>query len=303
MKTAPLVCLLLLLISSVPYAQAQVNIAPGSEFTLTQNPANGGSATDNGNILFTLVSNFSTSAKTIKAEVSGGLSIGTGEARSQIFYEFDVGESPGTTNNTVGAWISYSVDWQGFQLILSTLGSNASVNVDLILRDMTEGRNLHVEPIHALDLKTHSYKIITAGFDHNDSGTKVNTFPAVLKRGHTYRLTLRLSSTLFVIIPSASLSICDYMDGLAGGGDGGVQLNSLYVKAGLDEKEILQRLDSFQNHRHIYLTGIGAGHNNTQAASSTPMVERVPEGSSAPRAQDTGVEPGSNQDLIEKPQP
>jgi hypothetical protein len=156
-------------------------------------------------------------------------------------------------------------------LILSTLGTNASVDVDLILRDMTTSQNLHVEPIHSLDLKTHSYKIITAGFDHNDSGAKVDTFPAILRRGHTYRLTLRLITTLFVIAPSGTQSICDYLGGFTGGQDGAVELNSLFVKVGLDEKEVLEQLNNFADHRHIYLTGKGVGHNNVEAESSSPV--------------------------------
>ncbi len=261
----------MILISCASTAAGQLSIAPGSEYTLTQDAATGGSAGDNGNITFTRNSEFSLTAKTIKAEVSGGLSIGTGSANAQIYYDFQVPASPGTSGNSVGAWVSYSTAWQGVQMILATLLSNASVDVDLMLRDMTEGRNLRIEPIHALDLKTHTYKFITAGLNFDDSGSKGSTFPAVLKRGNSYRVTLRMSCTLMVISTSPTASICDYMDaGGGGGGSGRVQLNSLYVKVGLDEREVLQKLAESQNHRHIYLTGHGVGHNNTQALSSTP---------------------------------
>jgi hypothetical protein len=60
------------------------------------------------------------------------------------------------------------------------------------------------------------------------------------------------------------------MDGFEGGGNGRVQLSNLYVKVGIDEKEVLEKLGGFEDHRHIYLTGHGVGHNNTQALSSTP---------------------------------
>lgn len=276
MKFTRYLCLLLSLCAAVNCTSAQVTIAPGFERTLTQSAADGGSAGDNGNVSFILNSAYSTTAKTIKAEASGGLSVGTGAANSQIFYEFDVGSTPETEGHTVGAWVSYSVDWRGFQLILSTLGTNASVVVELVLRDLTEGRNLRVEPIHSLDLKTHSYKIITAGFDFNDSASKADTFAAVLKRGHSYRVTLRMSSTLMVIAPTSTQSTCDYMDGLTGGGTGRVELNSLFVKIGLDERDVLQKLEAFQNHRHIYLTGVGIGHNNTEAASSPPIFDKSP---------------------------
>lgn len=272
----------LLLISCASTAAAQVLIAPGSEYTLTQDAATGGSAGDNGNVSFMRNSDFSLAAKTIKAEVSGGLSLGTGAANAQIYYDFQVPASPGTTGNSVGAWVSYSTVWQGLQVILATLVSNASVDVDLVLRDMTEGRNLRIEPIHSLDLKTYTHKFITAGFNFDDSGSKGSTFPAVLKRGNSYRLTLRMSCTLMVISTSPVVSICDYMDaGGGGGGNGRVQLNSLYVKVGLDEREVLEKLGGFQNHRHIYRTGRGEGHNNTEAASSTPISGPKPLSSSS----------------------
>ncbi len=56
-----------------------------------------------------------------------------------------------------------------------------------------------------------------------------------------------------VISPSGLPSTCDYMDGLNGGGTGRVDLNTLFVKVGLDEKEVLQKLNGLFNHRHIYL--------------------------------------------------
>lgn len=304
MKTKLLVCATICFVSAAVGAEGQVVLAPASDYTLSQNNADGGSAGDNGNVSFLLLSSFSRSSKTIKAEASGGLSIGTGVATSQIFYEFEVDSTPSTAGNTVGTWINYSVEWDGFQLILSTLGTNASVVVELVLRDITDGFNMHVEPIHALDLKTHSYKIITAGFDFNDSGLKRSTIPAVLKRGHTYRLTLRMSSTLMVIAPSGTQSTCDYMDGFTGGGNGGVRLNSLFVKLGVDEKELLRKLEGFENHRHIYLTGRGVGHNNTEAQSSPPILEdKEPVIMQTPPIIVMDGAPVSRREILPKPKP
>jgi hypothetical protein len=304
MKTVGLVCLLLLLFSFADRVRGQVTINPGFERTLTQSDADGGSATNNGNVSFFLLSDYNVATRRIRAETSGGLSVGTGESRSQIFYEFEVGDSPGTTNRTVGAWISYSVDWQGFQLILSTLGTNASVNVDLVLRDVTASQNIHVEPIHSLDLKTYSYEFIDVGFDFNDSGLKVGTFSAVLRRGHTYRLTLRLAATLFVILPSGTQSLCDYLGAFTGGDNGRVELNSLFVKVGLDEKEVLEKLNNFENHRHIYLTGRGIGHNNVEAESSPPIPpDPKLSGVSGPPLVVTGVPKDSRPKQFESPKP
>jgi hypothetical protein len=271
-----------LFISCVATAFAQVVIAPGFEYTLTQDNATGGTAGNNGNPSFALESTYGEVSRTVKAQVSGGISIGVGEAHSTIYYDFDVPATPATNGNTVGAWVSYSTSWRGYQLILATLGSNASVLVDLTLRDLTETRNLRTEAIHDLDLKSYEYEFITAGFNLNDSDSKSDTFAAVLKRGHSYRLILRLSATVMITSPGGIPSVCDYMDGLAGGGSGRVELNSLFVKVGIDEKELMQKVEGIQNHRHVYMTGRGEGHNNTEALSSTPINEKSTVMTSAP---------------------
>ncbi|MEP7149763.1 MAG: hypothetical protein ABI857_12865 [Acidobacteriota bacterium] len=269
-----------------------VSIPPGGTVTLTNMPANGGVLGSNGNITFSLLSLYDLDAKRIRALSRGfGASIGTGTASSQIFYDFEVGSTPETVGHTVGAWINYLALWEGSQTILAVGVSNSSVDVDLVLRDLTEARNLHFEPIHELDLKTFRVKYVLAGIDFDDSASKVSTFPAVLKRGHTYRLTLRMSTSVFLLAPLASGSIVEsnYFGN-------GVRLSLLNVKVGLDEREVLNRLDSFLNHRHIYLTGRGEGHNNTEAASSLPVAEKKQSDESGPPVMD---EPKSDPD--EKP--
>ena len=47
------------------------------------------------------------------------------------------------------------------------------------------------------------------------------------------------------------------------------------MKAGIDEKEVLQTLEQFTNHTHTYLTGRGEGHNNTEAETSKPILVDV----------------------------
>ena len=301
MKNTPFACLLLLaLVSSI--SAGGVTINPGSDSTLSNSSADGGASGDNGNAGFNLASDFSRSSKWIKAQSqsAGVLSAGTGWANSQIYYDFAVGSSPEKASNSVGAWVSYSINWRGYQVILGSAGTNATVVVELELRDMTAGTDVAVETIHKLDLNTHSFsEIFYLGSDFNDSGSKVGTIAAVLKCGHSYRLTLRMSATVVVIVQSATPTICDYMDGFEGGGDGRVQLNSLNVKLGLDEKEVLRQVSHLQkqladlgnkvtslenkvtglegqvtgleDHRHIYLTGADPSQNNVQAESSGPM--------------------------------
>ena len=293
------VALIILLNISI---RAQIILAPGEEKEFTDQSATAGDAGNNGNFLFTLNSAYDVNSKIIKAEASG-IAIGTGEAYALIYYDFQISETPETHNNTVGAWISYDVLWIGYQEILASLGSNSYVNVEVILRDVTENNVIKTETVHDLDLKTHSFKVIIGGFNFHDSGDQTNIFSALFIRGHSYRLGVKLTATLFITIPSSLISYCDYMDGFLGGGDGRAELTKLFVKVALDDKETamkLARIDSLNtridsleyklsHHYHIYLTGRGVGQNNTQAnttlsifeeggitGTSTPIYEETP---------------------------
>ena len=132
---------------------------------------------------------------------------------------------------------------------------------------MTAAENLYVEKIHELDLESQRVKNVLFGFNLNDTGTKAGTIPAVLKRGHVYRLTLRMESTVFLVSPPLSGSTVE-----SNYNGEGFQLNKLAVKLGLDDKELVERLVEIENHRHVYLTGRGEGHNNVEAVSSSPVI-------------------------------
>jgi len=286
MKISYLFFTAVLVILSDISINAQIILAPGEENTFTDQNASGGDAGNNGNILFTLNSAYDVNTKIVKAEASG-IAVGKGEAYASIYYDFQISETPETHNNTVGAWISYYIYWYGYQEILASLGSNSYVNVELILRDLTLGQVIKTVTVHDLDLKTFSFKVITGGFKLHDFDDQTNILSVMFIRGHSYRLGVHLTSTLFITIPSSLISICDYMDGFLGGGDGGVYLSKLFVKVGLDEKETLQKLaqlDSLESridtleykldhHHHIYLTGRGVGQNNTEANTTLSIFD------------------------------
>jgi hypothetical protein len=61
------------------------------------------------------------------------------------------------------------------------------------------------------------------------------------------------------------------MDGFLVGSDGSAGWTRLAVKVGLDEEEVLRKLEALFRHTHTYLTGKGVGHNNTEAATSEPV--------------------------------
>ena len=295
---------LVLILLSFP-VKAQIILNPGESKVFTNYPATGGEAGDNGNFIFILNSAYDINAKTIKAEViSRIIGTGKGEAYALLYYDFTISETPETHNNTVGALISYSIFWNGFQEMIALVGSNSWVNIEMHLKDLTATQLICSDIIHDLDLKTASIKVVNIGLDYNDSDTKNDVVPAILKRGHTYRLNVKLTCTLFATLtPLHVRSMCDFMDGILGLGDGRVELSNIFVKVGLDEEETLQklikldslesRIDSLEyklnHHYHIYLTGRGIGQNNTEAnttlsifeegnsASSPPIYNEIPE--------------------------
>ena len=303
MKNSVLGIFVLLSVMGVTAVTGQVILPPGTQATLTANPASGGSATTNAHSSFVLDSAYDVDAKTLKAKATVASvvpTIGTGVAHSQIFYDFEVPATPGTSNNTVGAWVSYSVDWRGFQSVAAAGASNSIAEVDVVLRDVTIPQNQRFEPVHSLDLATHKIKFVTAGLTFNDDGLKVDTFSAVLRRGHSYRLTVRLTVSVGIITTVAAVGRCDYMDAIVGD-PRGVQLNSLFVKVGLDEREVLRLLNEFQDHRHTYLTGRGTGHNNVEAVSSPPIEETKESGSDgSPPVEESKMSPGKTTPQVEE---
>jgi hypothetical protein len=282
------VCVCIVFLETV--SQAQIILGPGEEKSFTSEPATGGEIGNNSNFTFNLDGSFDLGTKIIKAQANSLplVSVGKGEAYSLLYYDFQISETPGTNSNTVGALINYSVFWKGYQEIFSTILSNAIVKVEIIIKDQTANQLVAEETIHDLNVKTYSFMdVIAGGLTLNDTDTKVNTIPAILTRGHTYRLHLKLTTTLLIVGLNQPLAFCDYMDGFTGGGDGRVQLNKLFVKVGLDEKETLQKLaqlDSLESridtleykldhHHHIYLTGRGVGQNNTEANTTLSIFD------------------------------
>ncbi len=269
MKTASLSILVLFLAVSAQFASGQVTIEPGSFYTLSDSPADGGASGESGGIQFDMFSSFNVNSKAIRARTltQPNAVAGEGVASSRIFYEFRVGSTPETVGQAVEGLITYSVDWGGQQLVITGGLSNAVVESELILRDMTTNANMYVRPVHNFDLETYKVRKVTLGLDYDDSGNTAGTFPAILRRGHTYRLTLRMAATVYLVSPllSGSAVWSDYEAE-------GMELRSLGVMVQIDQKDLLRRLERVENHRHTYLTGRGEGHNNTEAVSSSPVI-------------------------------
>lgn len=284
--------------------RAQIILDPGDVRTFSNQSATGGEEGDNGNFTYNLNASFDVTNKIVKAQANGlPISQFKGEAYALIYYDFQVAETPETHNNTVGAWINYSVYWKGYQALIglaTLIYANAKIEFSVI--DLTANQTLRNDIVYDYSVHQYSYDFLAAGFSINEN-TGVNTFSVYLIRGHNYRLQMKLTTTIF-----DNLGWCDYMDGFAGGGDGRVELNRLFVKVGLDEKETLEKLASIdslesridtleyrlEHHYHTYLTGRGAGHNNTEANTTLSIFEESSQSNTDPPQYDT--QPDLNSD-------
>jgi hypothetical protein len=96
-----------------------------------------------------------------------------------------------------------------------------------------------------------------------------NSFVAMVKRGHDYRLVMRLDLKAFSL--GNRNTNLDYTTG-----DKGAWWNALSVSVPEDPEELVA------HHTHTYLTGRGEGHNNTEATTSPAVFfddESAPAGS------------------------
>src|SRR5690606_10919725 len=242
-------------------------------------PATNGSAGNNGSINFEFEQSYNLASKELKAmaKILGSfVAFGTGEAYSIINYDFDVAATSSTLNNAVSTTIQYDVSWSGSQAVLGIALNNAMVNIDVRLIDVTENKLIYQKVIHELDMKTHTLKFVNVGLDYNESGDGIHSFSAILKRGHSYKLSLRIrASAQKYVAGTAEFIISDYSTGSRR-----LVLNTLDIKRGLDDAETLEKLakvDSLQykldNHYHTYLTGHGAGHNNVEAQTTLSIFD------------------------------
>jgi len=222
------------------------------------------------------------SQRLLKAEtrpINGAYWIGlqTVSATAVLRNDFTLLDDAQTTGDTVGAWISYDAHWNGSMLFVGFF-SPPTVEFAIRLRDVTDGNKvIKSELIWGRDGKGAGISVPYIPFDLNlgggvDSNRVLDTFPAVLTRGHTYRIEMLLTCSVFSDGGLDVGSECDYMDDyLVVNHNGGAGWSALSVKVGLDEMEVQRKLDALANHTHNYLTGRGAGHNNTTATTSAPL--------------------------------
>jgi hypothetical protein len=149
--------------------------------------------------------------------------------------------------------------------VLSSLGPNAlaSVNVAVEVRDT--GADALVGAATIVD------DAITDGTVPVSVGNSV-VMPLPLTVGHSYRVSLIIRAEAVGSAGDAAGAVSDFVSTAS--------WSSLSVTAGTDpteriaelEEELDQLRDDFESHSHTYLTGKGAGHNNTEAETGAPLI-------------------------------
>jgi hypothetical protein len=220
----------------------------------------------------------------VKAEVipivgAGWVGFQTVKGRAALHNDFTLGSTPETAENTVGAWVTYDVNYNGLMAFIGFL-SNPTVELKMMLHDLTENKKIKGEMVWSRDGQGIGVSIPEVPLNFNigggvDAHSVTNTFSTVLRRGHTYRLTLELTCSVFSDGGLDIGSECDYMNDYIGGDGGGAGWTRLEVKAGIDEAELMQKLNQLTNHTHTYLTGQGVGHNNTEAETGPPHEDEI----------------------------
>ena len=231
-------------------------------------------------------------ARRIRAQVrpivgAGWAGLQSAQATSYLRNDFHVTASPETAGHRIAGWVTYDVEFEGLIVFIGLL-STPTVELAMTLTDLTENKVIKGELIWSRDGEGFGVSIPYVPIDFNFGGgidrhAVTSTFTALLTRGHSYRLELKLACTVFSDGGLDVGSECDYMDRFLGGDGGGAGWNQLSVKAGLDEREVLDKLERLTNHTHGYLTGAGIGQNNTQA-ETTPPVPSEEEPASPPPA-------------------
>jgi hypothetical protein len=249
-----------------------IDIAPGTTSPTLQAE---GCATASGSVIgpcFDCAADCILEANTAEA----ALSISNAEAgrtfvEATAYTDFTVTPSPDGAETSLGGTISYDVSWSGgWTIVGGFIGYNdAESAVTLTLTDRTNGVTVRSSVLHTQEFEGF-IDIDIVGFGTGvDEDRTVNTINVRLVRGHTYRLGLKIRCEARGLLNATV--ILDYLDG-----NWGVKWNDMKVTIDTDLaeeiEELKRRIAALEDHTHTYLTGRGEGHNNTEAATSTPIL-------------------------------
>jgi hypothetical protein len=205
----------------------------------------------------------------------------------------------------VGAVLNGMIDWEGFLNVGAEDGARAAVDIKIELFDVTDDRTIASQTIHRGSC---SSAIDVPCYSHEKGNGGMNLY-ARLVRGHEYEIRLiAMCSSEFITATDAVCAFIEHDEGFGVEfGDGYIAWSALelsvegdvYEEIDLIKEEIEQikadlealsleveqlRIDldnlkdAFLNHTHVYKTGKGVGHNNTDAYTTPPDSDLVEEG-------------------------
>ena len=193
-----------------------------------------------------------------------------------VYTDFILNSDSNNAGNEVDGTISYDIEWAGGWTLYGVFTgfNDVKSTVTLTLYDLSAGgKVIRSATLHSMTTDGFiGIDIIDVGFGL-DNGSTVNSMSANLIRGHTYRVGLAIRCE-----GKSASNATVYLDYLAG--DWGLWWNELKVSVGLDLAEEIEKLKKeveklrrdLENHTHIYLTGRGEGHNNTEAQTSPAII-------------------------------
>jgi hypothetical protein len=191
------------------------------------------------------------------------------------------GVKPGPAHR-IGAKIIGLVSWRGFlQADIGAYDNTASIEIDASLYDVSTGSR-HLVARQTLHTNSVGGAISDPPIPNfvRDFGSSGVDLAVDLERGHQYLMAIEgIASTTSGVL--GLLAVSSYANNVFGSGphllDGYIERTSLGITLEPDYVEQIDSLrDEFRNHRHIYLTGRGEGHNNTEATTTPPITGAVP---------------------------
>ncbi len=221
------------------------------------------------------------------SEVAIGTILVEGEAQEIMakitaYNSFMVSEGDG---RMVSAVLNGMVSWEGYLNAGAVDGARAAVDIRVELYDMTGAKMIASQTVHGDSCSSMAEEPCYA---HNAGSGGVN-LSASLTRGHDYEVRL-IAQCASAFEATATNVICAYAPWNEGYGvdfgDGFIAWSNFELSIEPDTLEMIgdlrQDLDAltlevqqlreeFENHTHIYLTGKGVGHNNTEAVTSTAI--------------------------------
>lgn len=234
------------------------------------------------------------------SEVAIGTILVEGEAQEIMakitaYNTFMVSEGDG---RMVSAVLNGMVSWEGYLNVGAADEARAAVGISVELYDMTAAKTVASQTVHGDSCSSMAEEPCYA---HNSGSGGIN-LSASLTRGHDYEIRL-IAQCTSAFDATATNVICAYAPWSDGYGvdfgDGFVAWSNFELTIEPDTLEMIQDLrqdlddlsmevdqiridldaltlevqqlrEEFENHTHIYLTGRGVGHNNTEAVTTTP---------------------------------